>query len=368
MDNLASILASLLGVFVGIFYAFSGFADPGEEADIQERPRIKNFFWIGGGAVAVVLVDWNIFEGTPLSPEARGMLMFWYFLAAVLTALILIIVISVFVALQANARQKAGKFEAGTLWTLLGEYWHYGFPRYTAKRNEIEAGVMRREVTAELQASIPEEISAICASISTTMQAVHNEAMWTNTTQREQHVDNILKAMESTIKVIAREDGDLKLNSNYMIALPKTGVAGKKVLFEEEDRDPQAYLELARYASGETADVLIPVAKGRSKLLPGAPTAFVKRGAAVINCKNPVFESEVTEPIRAAIRQYFAGATYASVLSVPLIWEREVVGVANIESSKVDLLGRNADILAQIALALSPFCLMLGEAVHRSRK
>jgi hypothetical protein len=68
----------------------------------------------------------------------------------------------------------------------------------------------------------------------------------------------------------------------------------------------------------------------------------------------------------------FFGAVYIGGKSertlVPLIWERGVVGVVNVESNHVDIVDKGSDMVTRIGNALAPYCVILGELVHRAEE
>jgi hypothetical protein len=76
----------------------------------------------------------------------------------------------------------------------------------------------------------------------------------------------------------------------------------------------------------------------------------------------------VPKAVQTEVKKFFNTKPYASVLSVPVILGTRVIGVANVESSHIDVVDLGFDMVERIADALVPFCMVLGELVNRTEE
>lgn len=347
---------------MGFLYAVSGFSDPGKVDDLSKNPRVKNLIWLLGGAATVFFADWKIMSGEAIDASLRGVLVSDYAEAALgTTALVLAIFsLSIYVSMLSAARRTPAL--AGRAGDLVLEYITSGFRAYEARRNTLEADAGQELATADA-------LGAVGTAVSVLLTVTALERHRPDQDLRDNIIDQGLAAIEDTVKLFGAGVADLGLQTNYMIRVTADRIAGAALLFAPGDAQGyDSFLLLRRYRSRPAEPIALPIAKSNesNRVLPGAPMAVLGGEACVLNAARLDFRADVPAATRAEIKSFFERAGYKSVLSVPLVWERRVVGVVNVESNHIDLVGKGPDIIRKIGLALAPYCVILGELVSRS--
>jgi hypothetical protein len=356
--NLQIIVSGTLGVAFGLIYAISGFSDSSKSAELSKNPRAKNLVWLLGGAAGVILGDWKILSPDPKPPD-RLSLFAGYIIAAVATAIFCIVLIAILAALTVRARRNPD-VRAKTL-DLVLDYIHRGYAHFRARLKELDEAALEPAHASDVLSRAGEALAAIIALTA-------RERAQPDSDQREHCITQILKAMEDTVKLFAAAGPQLKLKSNYMATInPAHLPASVQTLFTSNPPGGYAsFLTLRRYRDGHRYDIALPVetANRLKHSLPGAPSSAAHHQARLLNAANLTFESEVSKVLRDQIKGFFKSVDYQSVLSVPLIWQSNVVGVANFDSNLIDLVDRGHDIVGQIGLALTPYSVLLGELIR----
>jgi hypothetical protein len=347
---------------MGFLYALSGFGDSGKSDDLSKNFRTKNLKWLAGGAASTFVLDWNILSAHSLTAEGRGELLAIYLLVAVVTLLMTIGTIAALIHLNIQKRARSHALFRGRAGELMMDYVHFGYRYYRTKLDQIEKD-------ASEDSDVAKALSALGVGLSSVMAATALDRAEPRRVVREKFIDEVLTSIESTVKLFADGQPDLELSTNYMARLAHDKLKDAVPLFVERPLAAYSgFLVLRRYRDGSGANVCIPLEldSQSATLLPGAPMSVAECEATLLDPRKLRFRDGVSTLVQEKVRDYFRDASYASVLSVPLIWEREVVGVVNIESNQVDLVNRGPDMIRRIGQALGPYSVALGELVHRA--
>lgn len=363
IENRLNVLAGVIGLAFGALYAISGFADAGKTDDLSKNQRVKNLLWLLGGAGAVLFGDWKLLSSTEIKPPDHVTLLACYLLGALLAAFGCIALISFLIALTIRARGIRRPQFRGRIWELVLEYMTYGYRYYRARLENLD-----KETVADTEAA--QSVSELGKAVATVMATTAFVRRLDEPKQREIFIDQVLKAMEDTVKLFAAGVADLRLQTNYMIRVSAADLrSDAKPLFVDEPlTDYDGFLVVRRYRDGKSNPTCIPLetAARATRVLPGAPMCWADRTACHLNTRKLNFNSGVPSPIKAQVKDFFKDAPYDSVLSVPLILERNVVGVVNVESNRVDVVDKGADMVGRIGDALAPFCVILGDLVLKA--
>ena len=356
------IFAGLIGILMGFLYAVSGFTDPGKVEEFSKNPRVKNLIWLLGGAGGVFLLDWKIMAPEDVDAHLRGALMFSYALCAIGAAIIVILGMSCFIFLSTEGLARRNPCLIGRSGDLVLEYISYGYRAYRTRQEKLEAA-------GEAGGGGPEALSAVGSTLSVLISATARDRGRGDPVQRDLLIDQALLAIESTVKLFATGVPNLELRTNYMAVAPFVRLGTTRQRFVADAPQPDTkFLVLRRYRDQLAEAFAIPIAAVSEKQLPGAPIAAADGQACLLNPKRLSFRKGVPKATRDQVKAFFKGAGYGSVLSVPLIWERDVVGVVNVESNHIDLVGKGSDMSRRIGIALAPFCVVLGELVRRAEE
>jgi hypothetical protein len=363
-DSLLITVAGVIGLLMGALYGISGFGEPGKTDDFAKDRRVKSLIWLVGGAVGTFAVDWNLMSPGGLTPAQRGLLTGTYMLAAVVTALAVILLIAFSIYLTVHARGRDKPFFRGRAGELVLEFVYFGYRYYRAKLDQLD-----KEAANASDSAV--SLGALGVALSTVMMTAALERAQPNIDQRERFIDEVMSAIENTVKLFGGGVPGLELRTNYMVKVGQDGLAGHTPMFVEGALQRyDGFLVLRRYRDGMVAAVCVPLERDAlsTTLLPGAPTSVAEHAACLLNPKKLSFRKGVPKGVQADVRAYFKDAPYASVLSVPLIWGRDVVGVVNIESNHVEIVGKGPDMIKRIGHALAPYSVILGELVHRAEE
>jgi hypothetical protein len=306
-----------------------------------------------------VLTDWKLIVSAEVPPD-RGSMFATYLACALFAALI---------GLMGNAaliyfdlRRRAARYPMlhSHALGLIQDYLTYGYAHYRERRDKIVQGIAAEAVS-------PVSLSKFGKALATLVGITALDRSSANP-PRDTFIDQTLDAIEQTVRLFSTQGDRLTLCCNYMAYVSGDKLGGAAPRFVDESLESYAgFLVLRRYRDDRKAPICLPIERPDRprRVLPGAPTCVFSRSACHINTDRVAFEPGVPQRIKTEVKEFFRDASYVSVLSVPLTWEREVVGVVNIESNQIDIIGRGDDMVQQIGEALAPISLLLGELVHR---
>jgi hypothetical protein len=330
--------------------------------------------WLVTAAGGVVLADWKKLSNAT-APDS-GQLFVAYLIGAicgvVFGLLVIIVALAVDIALRNRNRQANQQLPFG----LIVDYLHYGYAFYAKRRDDllVEANsetvqylarerMERLNRNVSVQNTIAGLVHAVAAVFAETDETRRNE-------RRVEVIDLILAGLPTAVASQAQRDGrELKIEANYMTYLEwsaATPEQRKAVLFRfgEEERYSGLLIHNRGKVGSPQETVILPVdgkIADRNTLLPGAPEAFVLRKAAIINCHEVAFRAGVPKKTKEEIQKFFADVDYKSVASIPIVAKGGPIGVINIESNQLDMLGEGADIGKVACSTLQPFAAILSQ-------
>ncbi len=278
---------------------------------------------------------------------------------AIATAALVIIFQGTFIFFSVRSRAKTEPEFRGRSVEFLLDYIAYGFAYYKEALKEADRNLAANLDPLSALGELGSVVSTVIVHSAVARDGFNKELLYTG-------IDQSLTAIESTIQVMRGKTHDLKLKSNYMVLVPADKLGTSQSLFLENGTVYEKLLAFRRYKDGVRLEIALPIERDARSLhvLPGAPSCVTERAATHINIKKLEFREGVSDGIKEQVAEYFRNASYSSVLSIPLIWGQELIGVVNIESSEIDIVGRGPDCIEAIGKALSPHCLILGELVH----
>jgi hypothetical protein len=313
IDDPLRIFAGAIGLVLGVLYALSGFADAGKTDDLSKNQRVKNLLWLLGGAGAVLLGDWSLLSPAEITPQERAALVSTYAFCAVSAAVGGIVLIAVVIALTIRDRGTRKPQFKGRVGELVLDYITYGYRYFRTQLENLD-----KEVSVSADAA--QSMSELGKAVATVMTTTALDRMLSDQRQRETFIDQVLDAMEQTVKLFASGVHNLELQTNYMVRVTAGDLGQVQPLFVDEPLDNyDGFLILRRYRTGMKNLTCLPLeTAARAKhVLPGAPTSVAKQSSCQINPRKLSFESAVPVPLQKQVKDFFRDANYASVLSVP---------------------------------------------------
>ncbi len=371
------LIAAIVGVVFGFLLATSGFDYSGKSEDLGKNSRFLNVKLVVFGLLGTFF-DWKVLN---LGKEVDHTAIVAYYLGYLVAIAAMVIILSALVisfsALFSNYGDVRNRLMVATRLFLI--YISFGIKAYLQESRNLDevarelasrTAALERERTAhsgdlELLAKASRMLIGLMAGVSSYRDVPSELA-------RDQLIDNILDSMIGVVTILARDNTDLVLKANYMVAAPYHEVAPRlpadTLLFTWGDPKRYAYvLILERYAhQAFERSVALPVDSSplyAGTLLPGAPTAFAT-DFDLINSADPAFKPGIPKNICADVRKYFSAMDFKSVLSLPLIRGTSRVGVVNIESNREDLIGESRAALRRVEGFLRPYSMLLGILVE----
>lgn len=349
---------------MGLLYAFSGFRDNQKSDLLQDNPRLKNFLWVIGGAITVIFADWKILSKDEITAALRGQATLSYVAFATGTMVLCLFGIALGIYWNAKSRGSTNESMRRSAFQLVMIFLHNGYAKYSEKYNELDRNTTPEEI--HNRENLAQYGKVVATSI---VLAMRDRGMGISREHRLGTIDDLLEAIENTVLLMSGGSRDLQLKSNYMVRITKSDLPRERApapMFQFGNADRyEKFLVLRRYKGSRGAQVCLPVEpKGSSEpILPGAPEAFSSGEYRLINCKSVNVDGNFSKQIKDSVSRYFKTAGFSSVISLPISRGRKVIGVLNIESSKVDILDQGDDMVDRVARVLQPYCLLLGEVV-----
>ena len=378
-----------IGALPGLFFALNGFAEPIKPTDLKNSARVRNLLWLVTGAVGVILADWRRIAGS--APDA-GFLLVSYLLGAIAGAIFGLSMIVVFLALSIRYTNRLRGGIEPLPYSLIVDYLHHGYSHYQQVRSKhqearsVRVAEIDREVQRALQRARDERterekserlarmerdsiVQDVIAGLVHGIAAVLAEADPNRRRERQNEViDAILDGLKVAVLNQVRSDFEgLRIRVNHMNFIPIAAATEEQRMaalfrFGDEDRYT-GLLVLHRVAAGSALETIVLPVDGRvsdrDTLLPGAPEAFVLGKAAIINSRSVKCNPGINRATQVAIRRFFEGVEFESVVSIPISSRFGPLGVINIESNRCDLLGEGEEIGKAVCTTLQPFAALL---------
>lgn len=370
METVLIVIAGVVGVVLGLLFAVSGYTDSGKTDDLSKNVRVKNFLWLIGGVFAVILGDWSVLTST-MKEDVKGEMLLAYLGGAMVAALLGVLLIAISIAHTARTRARQNPGFGNRTSELVLEYIQYGYRYYRGQLERLDKEVAAADALAASQAlSTPQslqESGKLLATLIAVTSLAHDEE---DPDVLERYIDQVLIGIEDTVKLFASNVKGLRLRTNYMVEIAEAQLDVDPMFVSGQLNKYRGFLRLRRYRDRTVGPVCLPVEPPTraNRVLPGAPACVFRQSACLINRRDLKFESGVPKTVQADVRRFFNAQTYDSVLCVPVILGTRVIGVVNVESSHIDVVGLGFDMVERIADALVPFCMVLGELVSRTEE
>jgi hypothetical protein len=251
---------------------------------------------------------------------------------------------------------------------------------YEKKREAQEAARLARQ--AKELVGDREFIEAYASAVKDSI----NAAYLAHGMRHEQRIAaqaDVLKSIRSIVRKFYDDKQDLEINACLMLAYSIASAPGdieSRLRFKEKKRDLRSYshvLDLVLWAEDRPdlpKALALPVddpcdPEARFKVLPGAPYAFAFDRPAVIQDTSDLdsYFNNQGKYIDLAVRQeqmlYFGAYSFKSFASLPVKREGEKIGVLNVQSNKVNIMGEGnengklvTDLLDPLKQALALLC------------
>lgn len=359
-------LAAIVGLAFGCLYALSGFRDSGKNDSLSDNPRLKNLQWLLLAGAAAFIADWDKITADPGEDRVRVMLV--YVESAATAALVVVGAVAIGIAFQARAWNRQQPSSRLDPWKLVIEYAHHGFGAYRRLLKEAEKAAADG---AGKRVSRLHELAATNAGIiAAHIQAAQQYLGQPTLAGKGMIEKSLLDAMCNLVKAWAPDPTGLEINANYMLALPfgtTNAVQRASMRFTWGDQNRYGHLLVLAGQTGISApySLTLPVEANRDSdmLLPGAPEAFATRESCIVNVDSLGLRKGIPRETRTEIERYFAQQKFKSFLSIVVMREGAATGVVNIDSNKLDIVGKGTRLENHIARALQPYCTLLGLVV-----
>jgi hypothetical protein len=333
--------ALLLGVLLGAFYGFDGWRGSPQDTELSESPKVKGMIWVLTVALTTVIGDVHA-----LDAQARKPIVFLLYLAGVIAGAVVVVVGWGIFILVAHVR---GSISADyPITQVMGDYLYYGYRYYDRER-------AKKDRAKKFQAPYFQQVAYVVTAVRPGL----GDAQLRETARlilgavtavvRKYHGDEQLPIRSNLMRVGTCANGDDRYQRLQFLD-------GKPV-------DITQCLELVTYDDERSTSLLLPIPPDRNqeKALPGAPLAFLKGTAEIVDDTRAVtFPAGLPEGVRQAQIQYFNQHRFRSFASLCVVAKGRVVGVANVESDSTCVFGTTDEDKAYLTNCLLPFCSAFG--------
>jgi hypothetical protein len=406
-DTLEWILL-LVGCAMGVFYGFDGWRGSLEELELKDSPRVKNFIWVATVAFATIIADFKIVD-----PDVKKPQLLLFYLAGFMVVSLLVVLgwaAAIFLKFSYTKIFDSVNYPLppfAPVWDYLRYGYGYHSQRYeeALKRSrdydlerskqeqvrlnaEFQAfrGGAEQEIRAlrkrerELQESrghVDKFLPAYFKQIPVAIAAVDHFRSQPDPTTRAFVIKQILQSITAVVVEYYGEVPGLRVNSNYMVAYPKTSAPqdlDSRLRYSWGDRSRYDYfLSLEEYAFDVgREDFVLPVeSKGKAnymdRVLPGAPLAFVRNMAVVVDDTRSIeYPRGIDSGVVSEIKNYFEvkWADFKSFACLNIAGGGKQLGIVHIESNREFVFGKSAEKQEEILSLLQPFCLLLGNIIE----
>jgi hypothetical protein len=368
-DNLLliTIAVSVVVAIVGGVFGFVGgqailAQAPGTTNVVGQLPRLKNLAWLLGGSFTFYVAD------PKKLPLPAKFSMTWPWIAYVLGAMVG--VFAAFAMAHVAVTNSIRFYNAGRpsgqqldVHALRSEYLLNRKERYEKRRAADEKAIAEKIAAKEEQAAAVEERRSaefselrrqanklVVTHIYRTLQFLHAEPV-----RHDSEVLTLIGTIMDTIRayVVAYAGGrlvgdDAKVRATFMAFIPfakgDAELWAKRLFTGGMTGEYLGDLVLRSPATVEGDQIIVPVARDKANLLPGAPQALVTRQPKIMNIRERGFLSDSPKFAKPELSEYFKRHYFVginSITSIPIEKGHECVGILNIETSQTMLVGAN---------------------------
>ncbi len=333
--------AFLLGIILGTFYGFDGWRGSPQETDISESPRVRGLIWVLTVALTTVIGDIHSLDADAKKP----IVLLLYIVGVAIGAIVVVVGWGAFVAISHFRSSISGDYPFAQAF---GDYLFYGYRYYDRERASKDR---LRKLHAQYFQQVAYTIAAVRPQLTNSQQCeIARRILGIITTVvRKYHGDDGLPIRSNLMRVRTCANGDALYQRLKFVDGTST--------------DIKKCLELITYEEEGAVDLVLPIPPivASDKALPGAPLAFVRRTAEIVDDTSAiVFPAGLPDAVRDSQKRYFAEQSFRSFASLCVVANGQVVGVANIESDSTHVFGRTKEDKESLAKYLLPFCSAFG--------
>lgn len=358
----------LLGTIIGVFYGFSGWNNPPNQLSFQSSPRVRNLKWSLGVATGGFLLDLRFLSKSP--DYSKTELLLTYLLAFTFSAAMIIIFFCLVIYFQ-NRELAVAARAAHLTYNPVQDFVLHGHAYYRKNMVEVEAALEKFEAAQgknqlerfkkKFLPKYMEQITQCITELSAGNVKSEND--------KKEFRRQVLRSMCAVIIALVGDIEGLKINANYMLAIERESIPPdffSRIKFAGNDSSKYTrFLELKEYASENSGkeSIILPVDTDETKVLIGAPEAFLSNRTAVIDNTVKIEYSVALDPtVTKDMKSYFEHKrkqfkSFASLV-IPGTGG-EPLGIVNIESNQEFVFGCSEEEKNQAADLLYPFCGML---------
>ena len=361
--------ATIIGLAIGIVYGFEswrGTKTPG----LKTSPRLKEL-----RLVVVVLFLAAISDMRAVSPDIQKPRFFSFYLVGFLIGAPLTIAaqsFSVWRYCRSVKRTNPHLYPIPPFRPVL-DYIRYGYEYHeTALKEAMEK--KRQDQFTAYQAFMQSFLSAYSKYMREVTPIVFRLRAHPDEETKKVVTKQLVRCIQGIVEAYRnRDEPGVEINANYMVAWPSASLPielRSRIVFDYgEPKDRYEYfLVLNEYAKDEGKEFFVLPVEGRTsglferQVLPGAPEAFLTGRAIVDDTSKITFRPDVPTDTKNQIQTYFRTKAFRSFASLRVDSHdaTERLGVVNIESSNLRVLGRSHSEQDYIILLIAPFLNLLG--------
>jgi hypothetical protein len=353
-------------VLAGLFFAMAPLPDPGADLSLHKTPRFKSFLAALFTPMALLAADWKkLGVNLDLTEVCVG-----YYIAFVISALVCLtgFAAGIYVVRQRAMGSWPRNFGGESPLDRVILFVVYGVARL---RRAVDA---ENRKLAEARSSAfglahLERIGTANAALTKLMHGVAGWQLRRDAASREELVDRILEAIEGVARAYARAPESLReLRANYMdvVPIPKVKRAERDaVRFIWPREETWSHLLVLRRYGGRIGTQAFALPVGRATppdaVMLGAPEAFETGRATYTDKRNLKFGNRIPKEIRSTVRNYLGPQPFRTFVSIPIDHPNGTVGILNIESTEIYILGEDEDVMNSVIKCLYPYCALLGQ-------
>jgi hypothetical protein len=340
LQNGIEIVVFLVGLLMGVLFVIA-WRGSARDISLKNDARVRAILYGLGGFFTALIADWKGLLGHDVN---KTQLLVLYSLPFASLGVLgpLCIAAVIWFRLSQVKRKRPAEFPGQPFYLAL-DYFIYGYRYHRDEYDRMVESAYERK--RELDADIASNLAALILS--------------------SDSVRDVLRNMCVVFKVHTSASESPEVNSNLMIAIAyaeATAEQKNRLKFKFGDESRYGYLLwLTDYAyeKGEERISLAVEDPIRSQwedtVLPGAPLAFLRTREVVVNTKRLDFAIKIPKNVQREMTQYFRAKGLKNFLSVPVIGNKKLIGIVNIEFSNELAAGLQNEVVK----TLQPFCAVL---------
>lgn len=351
---------AVVGLLIGLFYAFDGWSSTGTTRSLKDSPRVVNFKYAIGAFIITLIADFSKVDAS----INKGRLLQIYLICFLVTSILTITAMAVAIGRQSrrHAVTHPGLIFPGSSAVL--HFLIYGYRSYDEKLKQA-----MKEWNESREQAINGFLPQYHLQVTGAILAVNHALHAANPEKSRSTAQTILQNIEAVVRAYNKDVANLDISANYLRVTKSANATTDQMnaaKFLHQDWNHYEYLLiLEQYARDPTpAPFALPVWKNpadiNENILPGAPEAFLRGGAVLVKRKEMKFASQLPSATVKEIKAYFDQKGLVNFLAMPILSSGSTCGVLNIEANRPEVFGKDEKALKEMIGMLSPFCHLLG--------